>query len=75
MNVILHGDGEKRMHLSDCDVVHQKITVPVKIFSPQKNKWADPVYVNSELVYKFSCQIGSYYHYRLENNNARKTHA
>lgn len=70
MNVVLHGDGEKRMHLSDCDIVHQKITVPVKIFSPQKNKWADPVYVDSELVYRFVYQIGDYYHYHVTSKQS-----
>lgn len=73
MNVILHGEGkEKRMHLTETDQFQNKITVPVKIFTGTKNKWAAPVCIDRDLVYKFIYQDGPYYHYQLVNHVTSK---
>jgi hypothetical protein len=71
MNIILHGETETRLHMQDLEQVQQRITVPVRVFTKSKNKWSNPLYVEHELVYKFACQIGSYYHYNLKRNNER----
>lgn len=64
MNIILHGDGEKRIHLTDTDSIQHKLVVPAKVFK-RKNKWAEPVAVDRSLTYRFLYQIGNYYHYQL----------
>lgn len=68
VHVILHAeDGKRRAHFASMDVVQQRITIKTKVFS-RTNKWADPVFVEYDQVYRLAYQIGSYFHYKLENH-------
>lgn len=64
MNVILHGDGERRMHLTATDQFQHKIIVPVKVFSGG-SRWSQPVVTDLDVIYKFVYHDGRYYHYHV----------
>jgi hypothetical protein len=70
MNVILHGEGIKIMHLTDTDQVQHKLTVPVKVFSGG-TRWEQPVVTDRDMIYKFTYHDGSYYHYQFEEVHVR----